>query len=561
MTSAQIRKLALQFPSVLQYSVESNLRPKICYFKQDLGIASANLTKMILAAPSLLGRSLDKTIIPTVKGLCEDGGLSLSDVQIMVIQVPQILTSNWKTNLKQKVLYLEKRLAISDVSLKAFLAKSPRLLTHSIAKSMEPRIQILESISGDSEIAVKVVVGNPSLLLTNRAQFDQRVQLFRQSNYTFADSFSENSNVTKSRRKKPVLELLDGVVVRTLASVEAAALEIGTPKYNLYNIIKEKRAFKGKSYQYGTIPDGMSRKPNPVSSVSLRTSRDKKRKRRFLQDVRVNYVPEESSMRLVQLLQSTASLAHAGVNIEVNENQVYLAIFISSQIFPPKQVSVRQGTRKAGGYSIYVPQLQGIHTGGKLLRDSAERCFANLIPPETGGTSYAEGLVLLGYPYARPTRSRCGLYVCRDALRVASELLVSNRDNELKESSIHIDIFTDSNYAWDLLNNSTDLLRWGAYAEKDAYVYDGDAPEWKANVDILYPLSRTYYRLVKQDFLPVKGSKTKLPKPVAKEVVVRFRHKSEVGWSQEDSMLHILDTYARKAAAWQYETANTFPTV
>jgi hypothetical protein len=561
MTSAQIQKLALQFPSLLQYSVESNLRPKVCYLKQDLGISSANLTKMIMSNPSLLGRSLNKTFVPTVEGLRNDCGLSLADIRSMVVQVPQILTSNWKTNLKQKLFYLEQRLGLSDASLRAFLTSCPRLLVHSIVKSLEPKLQILEMASGDSESAIKVVIENPSLLLTNRAQFDRRVQSFKQSNFTFVDTFSGSSNVHKSRQKKAVLELLDGHLVRTLPSVEAAASDIGTSKFNLYNIIKTKRLFNGKSYAYGVNPDRKLRTGKQISSVSLRKSKDEKRKERFLQDFRVNYVPNESSMRLIELLQSPSALGDTGLTIGFEEKKIYLAIFVSSQIFPPKKVSGARGTRKAGGHSIYVPQLQGIHTGGKLLRAAAERCFTNLMPSGTEGTSYADGLMLLGYPYKRPTKSRCGLYVCRDALRFVCELLLNNRDSEFKESTMHIDIFTDSNYAWELLNNSTDLLRWGAYQRKDDFLFDGDTPEWKANIDILYPLSRTYYRLVEQDFLPEKGNSTKFPKPVAEEIKVHFRHKSEVGWSQEDSTLHTIDSYAEKAAAWQYERANEFPII
>ena len=107
------------------------------------------------------------------------------------------------------------------------------------------------------------------------------------------------------------------------------------------------------------------------------------------------------------------------------------------------------------------------------------------MPNDSQGTNYADGILSLGYPYTRPSRNRCGLYVCREALRLVSQLLLLNSEDELRESTIHLDIFTDSNYAFNLLQNSTNVLRWGSYKEFATFRYDGDMPELKANVDIL----------------------------------------------------------------------------
>eukprot|EP00980_Cylindrotheca_fusiformis_P002077 scaffold463_cov92-Cylindrotheca_fusiformis.AAC.6 len=555
MTSAQIWKLVLRFPSVLQYNVERNLHPKINYFKGYLGLSSAHLNKIVSSTPSLLGRSLNETIVPLVDHLCEDACLSPSDVRSMVIQVPQILISNWETNLKQKMRYLKTRLGLSNKSLGTFLARHPRIFVHSIANSLEPNLQSLERFSGDSKSAIEVVISNPSLLLVNRAQLDRKLDRLDQSNMSL-DSFSK-----QKRKKKVVLELVDGEVVRTLASVEATALDLGTSKHNLYSIIRTKRLFNGKNYEYGDYPENNMIDRKQVSSVSLRKSKGTKRKKNSIQDGRMTYVPNDSPLRLVELLRSPSALTAAScADLKPGENQDYLAIFVCSRVFPPKQASGSLGKRKAGGHSIYVPQLKGLHTGGKLLRTAAERCFSNLYPAENGGTSFVDGVMLLRYPYLRPSRNRCSLYVCRDALRFASELLLVNRDSEFKESSIHIDIFTDSNYAWELLNNSTNLLRWGSYERKDDFMYDGDAPEWTANVDILYPLSRTYYRLAKQDLISAKRDIGRVSTPIAKQVRVQFRHQAEVGWFQEDSMLQTLGSHAERAASWQYESLTKLPT-
>ena len=62
--------------------------------------------------------------------------------------------------------------------------------------------------------------------------------------------------------------------------------------------------------------------------------------------------------------------------------------------------------------------------------------------------------------------------------------------------------------------------------------------------------------MARQNFVTVKGKETK-PKVIAKNIIVRFRHKAEVGWNQVDSRVHTIDEYAMTAASWQYhEQAN-----
>ena len=57
--------------------------------------------------------------------------------------------------------------------------------------------------------------------------------------------------------------------------------------------------------------------------------------------------------------------------------------------------------------------------------------------------------------------------------------------------------------------------------------------------------------MARQNFVTVKGKETK-PKVIAKNIIVRFRHKSEVGWNQEDSRVDTINEYAMTAATWQY---------
>lgn len=238
---------------------------------------------------------------------------------------------------------------------------------------------------------------------------------------------------------------------------------------------------------------------------------------------------------------------------------------------------------------MYIPQLEESFSGAKFLRAAAEQCFSNLLMPSTTdtamGTNYADATMLLGYPYNRPSKNRCALYACREALRLATEILHTNRadgaSDELKGCKIHVDVFTDSNYAWKIVKNHDDLKRWGEATSRADFVYDGSLPKHTVNTDILYPLSRTYFRLVEQDFLPAainqmsngetdtaaassnnvtEAVSHKAVEPLAEEISVQFRHTSEVsGWCKEDSRVHQMAEYSEKAAMWQYERANVFP--
>ena len=542
--------------------MESNLQPKVSYLRDALGLSSKNLTKVIVNDPRLLGRSLNQTIIPAVEGLRGTCGLSYGEIGSMFVQVPQLILLNQKTNLDPKVEFLRKRLELSQSSLRNLLITMPRILVHSVATSLEPKLQMLEeaaNAANETETVKKIVIGNPSLLLSNKKLLERRIGSFRMSNNTFVETFQprrsqldekKKIHFPRIRRKRPVLELSNKVVLQTLVDVDTAASTIGTSRANMYDIIKTGRLFKGKSYVYGSLEKNVS----SGSEAALESPKNDDRKATFLRSFKMNYTPQESGVCLVDVLRHSSVLSQAGIKFKSESNTIHLVAFVSGRTYPPERYREVKGRRKAGGMSMFFPQLRGSHTGEKLLRAAAERCFANQIMPHSenyNGTRYCDGVVLVGYPYTRPSRNRCGLYVCRDVLRVIFELLsLESSCPKLQKSTVEIDIFTESSYAWNILQNSTSLLRWGSSVRKDDFVYDGDAPKWKVNPDILYPLSRTYFRVVKQDLVPRDG---RIPASLAQALHIRYRHQSEVEWTWDDSTWKTIGGLAETAASWQYE--------
>lgn len=525
--------------------------PKVTYLREDIGIAPGNLTVFLSSCPDLLASSLDRKIRPNINGLKAACGFSSTELRSIVVEVPQLMKLNWKTNLEPKISFLQERLGIDDSALKSLLASKPRLLLHSVSGSLEPKLRLLENAANQTEIVAKVVLQNPSLLLTSMPVLEGRIAAFETSNYTFADTFnyrwsngSGKERIRIVRRKRPVMELADGVVVQTLADVETAASAAGTSRANMYHIIKTGRVFNGKSYIYGSKEKATGvKKPKAEKSDS---------KQKFVKDLRLNYIPSDKPVRLVEVLRHSPAGPRSVKQSKDKKDKVYLAAFVSGRAYPPEKQNEVQVKRKAGGLSIYFPQLRGSPTGSSLLRTAAERCFANRVMPNAlNGTRYSDGLILFGYPYLRPSSRRCGLYVCREVLRFVLELLsLESKCPDLQNTIVEVEIFTDSNFAWDLLQNSTSLLSWGAYSRIDDFVYDGEIPENRAYLDILYPLARTYYRLSKQDLLPRNGEVE--PKLLAKGIQIQYRHKSGAGWSWDDPDKESIGRYAEAAANWQY---------
>jgi hypothetical protein len=108
-----------------------------------------------------------------------------------------------------------------------------------------------------------------------------------------------------------------------------------------------------------------------------------------------------------------------------------------------------------------------------------------------------------------------------------------------------VDIYTDSDYAWKLLHNTTRLHVWGE--SRNAFVYNDGPAVSRVNPDLLHPLTRTYFRLVEQQ--DTDGQRLEL----GKNVIVSFHHAA--------GNLGNLHGFAQKAAIWMYQRAKAAVTL
>ncbi len=536
----EMNKVMQQVPSIIEYSVERNLEPKVDFLINDAGISDCALIKAVTARPFILTSSLEQSLKPCVHGLRQRCDLSPQELSDIISRVPVLLSSKWETNLEPKINFLVNYLNLDRTALKRFVLSSPRILTHSIATSLQPKLKILEDSAGGNQAKVsEVVQDNPSLLELSKIALSRRASMLIFRNITFFEAYSsrksdllvkEGSNRKPLvRRKKPVFEMSGESVLQSWTDVASAALSIGSSRANMYNILKTRRTYNGKTYVYGTLPEIHSfHTPRAERMVDCdegaKTLRD---------------ILRQSSMSSCTVV-STDSVG-------TNYTKVNLAAYVSSGVYPSgKEI---RGVRQSGGSLMYFPQLKGNALTTKLLRSAIQATIATQVLPDDAGTTYCEGTVLSFFPGTRPSKNRAGLWVCSNALRVVVELLAS--DPMFETCDVTVDIITDSTYLVALLRDSEALGRWGSHSRRKDFVYDGPEQPWVVNADLLYPLARTFYRVTKQMLTTPKYGNRR--KPLANSISIRFRHRSECTWTGDDPKIQNGNKLAKRAAEWQHD--------
>ena len=446
-----------------------SLRAKLYFFADVLHITPSTIIDWTIHHPDLWSRSLDHHYRPLTSHFCQRCQLTEAELgQIVLSRAPQLLKCHWEGNLRIKLDFLQRRLGVSDGQLRTVVLTTPTILMYSIA-NLESKLNLLMDLS--PKVHQRILVNNPSLLLNSPETLEKRVLGAMAQNRSLVQALGgfagtkviEAKNGSRSRRTRSVWLISSNesntkpfpvdpkTVIQEFPSVLAAAEHAGISRSNMYLLLRKQSPTRDRMwyvYADDTFPSlEIDRHPKGNSMLDL-------------------------SSRTSPLLVESSPLPSLNQFI----------VCTTGRAFPP-EYTIR-GHRRGGGMALFIPSFSSEDWKAVAVRlwkgqDSRIRLLKT-------------GCLVLGYPYTRPSRGRCSLYVVREALRVAREAAAASTTEPAE-----VVVVTDSPYVLDLLQNSSSILDWAVAGSAATIPYEGPLKKYQANPDILYPLAQTYLRLRK----------------------------------------------------------------
>lgn len=144
MSTAQVHKLLLAYPLLLDRNLDRAILPTTLYFVKDLDFSPAEFRNMLLKFPRILTHSLRK-IKYTVGYFRFELGMSASQVKNVLYRAPSILGLNTDTNIKGKVAFLQRALGLNDTQLHTVIAAMPSLLLLNSECNLQPKLDYLNA--------------------------------------------------------------------------------------------------------------------------------------------------------------------------------------------------------------------------------------------------------------------------------------------------------------------------------------------------------------------------------------------------------------------------------
>jgi hypothetical protein len=476
-------------------------------------LSSDQLKDAVLKQPSLLQYSLD-SLQSKCKFLVDEIEIPEESLARVISLAPVILGLSLKQNLRPTVSTFKTRCNFSSKELGEIIVTCPTILTLSEKRKIEPCLSFLSTnlyISSSRDLG-NIIKSTPRILLqgveTSLARkLDMMKDAIRKENKDRKEQSDDKS-----------------VAIKAAQIMTANPALLATTNSILQNRIKK-----------------FQKDPKKKDIASVFGKSRVGRKRMF-------EITDQSASIISTDIRSNIDLNHSTKPLKLfDEKTMTMSItaHVSGSTYPPENIDQVRGKRKAGGLAIIFPQINDTEDFFNF-ESAMGMSFGMPMQEVDGGSDPKNGLVLVGFPFLRPSRNRCDLYACHAALKVVSQLLKqASLKRDMTNAKVNVEIYSDSSYAWKLLRNSTQLEKWGSLASVEDFTYDGDGPLERANSDLLYPLTQTMQRLVVDGIINLRGEKV-----IIGEVNVDFRHSGDCNLSY--GYVRELNHHAKNAAKWQF---------
>jgi hypothetical protein len=163
MSATQVEKMLLNYPLLMDRSLEGHLQPFADYFCDQINFSPQELRTVVLKFPRILSYSLIK--IKHVAGFLRyEVGLTGAQSKRILYQAPQVIGLNDET-LRSKITFLQTSLDLSGEELRKILSGMPSVLKCSMEQNITPKVSYLFSeLDNSLETLKRILVLQPTLL-------------------------------------------------------------------------------------------------------------------------------------------------------------------------------------------------------------------------------------------------------------------------------------------------------------------------------------------------------------------------------------------------------------
>jgi len=138
--AAEVGKIVRQHPSLLNYSIDTNLEPQFDWLQQRLDLDDDEVRKMVKRFPSLSNYNIDTKLEPKLDWLQQRLVMDDDEVRKMVKRLPSLFCYNIDTNLEPALSFYINALDSEEGAL-ALVMQYPSLFGYSLEKGLKPRLE------------------------------------------------------------------------------------------------------------------------------------------------------------------------------------------------------------------------------------------------------------------------------------------------------------------------------------------------------------------------------------------------------------------------------------